>query len=246
VSPSQMARVLTQGWVEREAYCLRCGFDRLAPTPQNTRALDFRCGSCAEPYELKSSKRPFRKRVLDGEYSTFIHALESHDNPNLLLLSYDPSWSNVTDLVGIPRQALSRLTIIPRAPLSANARREGWQGCSIDLTGLPQSALIPIVTTGTPRSPSVVLRDWRQYDFITRSGRVARDWLPDVIACVNRIAAEEFDLLAVYDFESELRILHPRNYNVKPKIRQQLQILIRNGLVTRVRPGVYRKTALLR
>jgi hypothetical protein len=163
-SPAQIARVLTQGWVAREAYCLKCRAGTLDPTPQNTRAMDFRCASCREPYELKSSKHPFRRRVLDGEYSTFVRAIESHDNPNLLLLNYDPARTRVVDFQAIPRQALSRLSVIPRKPLGPNARRAGWQGCNIDLAGLPQAAMVPIVVSGDPRPPAVVIRDWSRFD----------------------------------------------------------------------------------
>jgi len=244
-SSAQLARVLTQGWVAREAYCLKCGADNLDPTPQDTRTLDFCCARCDEPYELKSSKQPFRHRVLNGEYSTFMRAIESHDNPNLLLLNYNLARATVTDFLGIPRHTLSRLTIVPRRPLGPNARRAGWQGCTIDLSGLPRTALVPIVASGHPRTRSVVLRDWRQFDFIGEAGQLGRDWLPDMISCVSRIESEDFDLSTAYRFESELRLLHPRNYNVRPKIRQQLQILVGHGLITRVGPGLCRRTSRL-
>jgi type II restriction enzyme len=241
-SPSQLARVLTQDWVAREAYCLKCGHEALDPTPQNTKAMDFRCDACREPYELKSSRRPFRTRVLDGEYSTFLRAIESHDNPNLLLLNYDAPRMVVTDLQAIPRYALSRLSVLPRRPLGPTARRAGWQGCNIDLTGLPQTALVPIVISGSPRVRSGVLEDWRRFDFIDSAPRTTRDWLPDILSCLRRVTSEEFDLETAYGFESELQRLHPRNYHVRPKIRQQLQILVRHELIERVRPGWYRKT----
>ena len=244
-SPTQLARVLTQDWVSRQAYCPKCRADRLDPTPQNTKAMDFRCAECNEPYELKSSKRPFRGRILDGEYSTLVRAIESRDNPNLLLLNYDAARTRVTDLHAIPRQALSRLSVIPRKPLGPNARRAGWQGCTIDLGGLPQTALVPIVVSGSPRLPSVVFTDWGRLDFIDASGTSNRDWLPDVLSCLSRIPSEEFNLAEVYSFEEELRLLHPRNRHVRPKLRQQLQILTRNGLIIRVRPGIYRKTGRL-
>lgn len=204
--------------------------------------MDFRCADCKEPYELKSSKHPFRNRVLDGEYSTFMRAIESRDNPNLLLLNYDVARSRVTDFQAIPRQALSRLSIIPRRPLGPNARRAGWQGCTIDLSGLPPAALVPIVKAGAVRPISAVIREWGGFDFIGQIGESNRDWLPDVLSCVSRIASQEFLLTDVYDFETELRVLHPMNKHVRPKIRQQLQILARNSLIERVRPGLYRKS----
>jgi type II restriction enzyme len=242
-SPTQTAKALTEHWVAREGYCLRCGDGSLDPTPENTRALDFRCAECDEPYELKASRRPFRRRVLDGEYGTFRRAIASLDNPNLLLLNYDLAALTVTDLWAIPRYALSRLAVIPRKPLGPSARRAGWQGCSIDLSSLPRAALVRVVCSGEPRPPGAVLEDWAGLEFIERTRGTNREWLPDVLSCIRRIPTEEFDLPAAYAFERELRLLHPRNKNVEPKMRQQLQILVAQGVLARTRPGRYRKTA---
>ena len=209
---------------------------------EHSGGLDFRCSSCDEPYELKASKRPFHGRVLDGEYRTFVNAIASHDNPNLLLLNYDRSEMVVTGLHAIPRYALSRLTVIPRNPLGPSARRAGWQGCNIDLTGLPPSAMIPIVISGNARARLDVLSDWRRFDFVRNAKKSSRDWLPDILSCLGRINSEEFVLGDVYSFEPELHRLHPRNINIQPKIRQQLQILVAQGLLQRIRPGIYRKT----
>lgn len=241
-SPSQVAKVLSQSWVAREGYCLNCGSDSLAPTPENTKALDFRCPGCTEPYELKASKRSFGNRVLDGAYRTFIEAIASHDNPNLLLLNYDQLREQVIGFRAIPRHALSRLSVIPRSPLGPWARRAGWQGCSIDLTGLPPAALVRIVESGVPRERGTVMAEWRALSFIGRGTASSRDWLPDILSCIRRIDSETFFMTDVYSFEEELRLIHPKNQNVRPKIRQQLQILVAQGLLERVRPGTYRKT----
>jgi type II restriction enzyme len=50
-----------------------------------------------------------------------------------------------------------------------------------------------------------------------------------------------FTLENVYSFEKELSDKHPKNRNVRPKIRQQLQLLRDLGLVEFVTPGVYRR-----
>ncbi len=34
-------------------------------------------------------------------------------------------------------------------------------------------------------------------------------------------------------FESELAVLHPSNQNIRPKIRQQLQLLVTRGIIRR-------------
>jgi type II restriction enzyme len=242
-SASQAAKTLSEDWVSREAFCLRCGREGLRQTPPSTEALDFRCESCREPYELKASRRPFGDRILDGEYSTLVRALASSDNPNLMLLNYNRLKMEVTDFRAVPRYALSRMSVIPRKPLGPRARRAGWQGCNIDLSGLPPAAIVDVVVGGVSRSPKTVIEEWHRLDFIERARGPNRHWLPDVLSCLRRIQADIFYLEAVYEFANELRLLHPRNLNIEPKIRQQLQILVTQGIVERVSPGVYRKTS---
>ena len=241
-SPTQIARVLSEDWVARQAYCLGCGEGGLHRTKSNTQALDFTCKSCSAPYEFKASKRVFRNRILDGEYHAFLDAVSSLRIPNLLLLNYSLVEMVVTQLMAIPREALSRSSVIPRRPLGPRAMRHGWQGCVIDLSVLPPSGRVAVILEGIARPQSVVLEEWRLLDFLRQEGRATREWLPDVISSVRRIASEEFSLAEVYQDVPLLRDLHPSNRNIQPKIRQQLQILVAQGMLERVRPGIYRKT----
>ena len=54
---------------------------------------------------------------------------------------------------------------------------------------------------------------------------VARGWLIDVMRCVEEIERAEFTLDDVYAFGARLSRIYPDNNNVRPKIRQQLQVL---------------------
>jgi type II restriction enzyme len=69
----------------------------------------------------------------------------------------------------------------------------------------------------------------------------ARGWTSDVIRCVDLIETREFELSDCYKFENRLRELHPDNQNVKPKIRQQLQIMRDRSLLEFLGNGRYRK-----
>lgn len=58
-----------------------------------------------------------------------------------------------------------------------------------------------------------------------------RSWLMDVLYCVNRLPLTMFTLADMYKYEDELKMKHPNNNNVRPKIRQQLQLLRDKGVI---------------
>ena len=70
--------------------------------------------------------------------------------------------------------------------------------------------------------------------------RAARGWTLDVLNVVRSLGREDFSLADVYARSAELARLHPRNRFVRPKIRQQLQILRDLGLLEFLGRGRYR------
>ena len=52
-----------------------------------------------------------------------------------------------------------------------------------------------------------------------------RGWTLDVLAAVRKLSKARFSLQELYELEPDLRTLHPNDRNVRPKIRQQLQVL---------------------
>jgi type II restriction enzyme len=61
-----------------------------------------------------------------------------------------------------------------------------------------------------------------------------------VLRAVRKLGKPEFTLQEMYAFEPQLKALHPTNQNVRPKIRQQLQMLRDVGLVRFGARGNYR------
>jgi type II restriction enzyme len=55
--------------------------------------------------------------------------------------------------------------------------------------------------------------------------------------------SREFTLEDVYAFEPRLRAAYPNNNNIRPKIRQQLQVLRDNGYLEFRDRGLYRLRA---
>jgi len=62
----------------------------------------------------------------------------------------------------------------------------------------------------------------------------------DTAPSVRGIGRREFTLAEVYAFAGELARLHPQNRFVRPKIRQQLQVLHDLGFVEFLGAGSYR------
>ena len=242
-SASQNARVWTEGWVARQLYCPNCGAARLGQQPNNNKVGDFSCRACAEEFELKSQKGRFGAKVMDGAYGAMCERLRASNNPNLLLMNYDLARLSVTDLIVVPKHFFVREVIRRRPPLAPTARRAGWVGCHILLSEIPESGKLFIVRDGTPLPKGEVLEQWRRTLFLRDQALEARGWLIEVMKCVEQLGRREFTLDDVYGFEDRLGRLYPGNQHVRPKIRQQLQVLRNQGYLEFEGRGRYRLKA---
>jgi type II restriction enzyme len=240
LSGSQSARTWTEQWVGKWVYCPNCGNPKITSFEANRPVADFVCASCSEEFELKSQKKPFGKRVLDGAYRTMCERLEASNNPNLLLLNYDISHLTVTNVAVVPKHFFVPEIIEERKPLAPTARRAGWVGCNILLSEIPQSGKIYLVRDGQQLPKEAVLAQWRRTLFLRTEEAEARGWLIEVMKCVEALGKLEFDLHEVYAFEDDLKAIYPNNRHVKEKIRQQLQVLRDHGYLDFVSRGYYR------
>ena len=237
-SASQIARVSTESWTIRNFYCPSCGL-ALAPYRPGTRVYDFYSPSCAERFQLKAGSHTFSNRVLGSEFHTTLISVLSGQQPSMFLLRYDRIRWAVEDLMLIHRACITASCIIPRKPLSSTARRAGWQGCLYLLDRIPKLGQIEVINHGIVREKAEVLTQWRRSDSLLGSKPEVRGWLADILTCVERLLST-FALDDMYAFEAELADKHPENHNIRPKIRQQLQVLRDLGLVKFVSPGVYK------
>lgn len=233
-SASQNARVPRSAWGVAELFCPNCGAERLDRFQNNRPAADFGCPGCAEVYELKAKKGPHGRKVLDGEYRTMLGRLAQADSPNLLLMSYGPA--GVTDLTAVPRWFFTPTMIEPKKPLGPTARRAGRRRCFIVVGDIPETGKVGLVRDRRQTPKPEVLRAWDRTRFLQGREAAARGWLADVLRCVEEIGRPEFGLADVYAFEDRLARLYPGNNNVRPKIRQQLQVLRDAGVLAFV-PG---------
>lgn len=239
-SASQTARVLTEAWVEQQAFCISCGNDRLTKFANNLPVADFFCGSCNEQYELKSKNGAFGAKMMNGVYSRKIERLSSNTNPNLLLLSYSREELSVTNLVVIPKHFFVPSIIERRTPLRDTAARAGWIGSNILITRIPDSGKIFIVRDGQPQPREQVREHWTRTAFLAREPVEARGWLVELMHTVETLGKNEFQIDEVYADEQRLQSLYPANRHVREKIRQQLQVLRDNGYLEFLSRGNYR------
>lgn len=215
-SPSQQIRVMTEMWAKQNIFCPSCG-NPIAEYENNKPVADFFCGGCLEDFELKSKKDSMGNKIVDGAYSTMIERIQSIDNPNFFFLNYDKSSLSVQNFLIIPKHFFVPEIIEKRKPLSQNAKRAGWTGCNILLSGIPESGKIFYVQNGEKRG-----------------------WKLDIMNCIDSLQKKEFVLDEIYQFDQQLHEKHPENNFIRDKIRQQLQVLRDDGYIEFLRRGVYR------
>jgi type II restriction enzyme len=167
-----------------------------------------------------------------------MRALAGDRVPNLLVMQYTPEW-NVRNLLVIPSFFFTAASVEKRPPLGPTARRAGWIGCNILLGEIADIGKINVIADGLPIEPSTVREQYAALRPLAALDARARGWTLDVLRLVRKLGKRRFSLRDAYEFTSELSRLHPRNRNVGPKIRQQLQVLRDLGFLRFVSRGEY-------
>lgn len=239
-SQSQKIRVMTESWVDSEIFCPNCGTN-VSHYENNRPVADFYCSNCNEDYELKSKKDPLGLKIVDGAYRTMVERLQSNKNPNFFLLNYNLTNYQVVNFIVIPKHFFIPEIIEKRKPLAETAQRAGWVGCNILLQGIPQAGKIFYIRDGQVESKQSILDGWHKTLFLREEKVVSeKEWIVDIMNCVDKLQKQEFFLDEIYSFEKTLKQKHPNNKHIKDKIRQQLQFLRDRGYLSFVHKGRYR------
>lgn len=240
-SNSQIARILTENWVGDNMYCPRCGNSKINHFENNRPVADFFCPICNNEYELKSKDGSLGSKINDGAYDTMIERITGNKNPDFFFMSYSKINLKVRDFMLIPKHFFVPTIIEKRKPLSATARRAGWTGCNILIDQIPKQGKISIIFDGNIRDKQSVISQLSLSKKLEISNIDSRGWLMDILNCINNIPDKKFTLKDVYEFEEDLQMRHPQNHNIRPKIRQQLQLLRDKGFILFLGNGVYEK-----
>ncbi|MEA3273617.1 MAG: DpnI domain-containing protein [Patescibacteria group bacterium] len=239
-SQSQKVRVLTENWVKNEIFCPNCG-NIISKYPNNKPVGDFYCSDCLEDYELKSKKDSIGNKIVDGAYKTMIERLQSSTNPNFFFLNYNLHTYEVVNFVVIPKHFFIPEIIEKRRPLSENARRAGWVGCSILLQSIPESGKIFYIKNQRKQKKEKVLKNWQKTLFLRQPQEIElKGWILDIMKCIDKLGKKKFSLEEMYSFEKILSEKYPENNHIKDKIRQQLQFLRDEGYLDFLSRGIYR------
>jgi type II restriction enzyme len=237
-SASQRTRVITETWMRSNMYCPACMSNSLTPTKGGTEAVDFLCGRCESAYQLKAKSGSIGRRIVDAAYDAMMRAVLENRLPHFLFLTYNNL--TVSDLLLIPNFCLPPSAIEARKPLRPTARRAGWVGCNIVLDLVPPEGRIQVVRSGGIVPKSSVRKNFRTVQPLADMSVKKRGWTLDTLTVLRSLNKREFSLDDAYSFDKVLSQRHPDNKHVKPKIRQQLQILRDLGYLQFVTRGRYR------
>jgi type II restriction enzyme len=215
---------VTEEWGKQNLYCAACTSNFISQSPCNTKAYDFSCDSCGARYQLKAGKGKINARVPDAGYEPMMEAIKSDRTPNLLVMRYTSDWS-VSDLLLVPSFFFSPTAIEKRKPLGPNARRAGWIGCNIRLDRIAPEGKILLIRSSSVINPGEVRSQYARIRPFSRIPVSVRGWTLDVLRIVEALNLREFRLQDIYAHENTLSAYHPGNRNIRPKIRQQLQVL---------------------
>jgi type II restriction enzyme len=239
-SASQIARVITEAWTLSNMYCPVCTSNQLLNTKPGTEAIDFVCSICDAPFQLKALNKKIGHKIVDAAYEAMMRAINRNRLPHFLFLSYNLNRYIVNDLLLVPHFCISASSIEKRSPLKSTARRAGWIGCNILLDLIPPEGRIPIISSGRIISKSLVRREYNQIMPLADLSVKKRGWTIDVLTAIRTLDKNEFDINEAYTFEKILSERHPENKHIRPKIRQQLQILRDLGYIEFIGQGHYR------
>ena len=119
--------------------------------------------------------------------------------------------------------------------------RPNYIMCSMDISQLPTSGKISLVTNGNIVAKDTVIEQWQQHLFLRQTTVKQKGWLLAIMQCVEKLPNPNFTLKDIYAYAPILAKQFPSNQHIHAKIRQQLQILRDKHIIEFLGNGNYRK-----
>ena len=234
---SQKIRVMSEDWTDKNIFCPNCG-NKIFSQKNNKPVSDFFCKKCLENFELKSSKIKFSS-IPAGSYLKYIESIKSNKKPNYFLLNYLVNTYSVNNFFTIPKHF-----IIPEIIKKRNKSlkdRKNYYLCNILFSKIPDLAKIYYIKNEEFFSKKDILKNWKKILFFKKIKKIEnKGWILDILNCVESLNKKNFKLEEIYKFEKDLKFLHPKNNNIKAKIRQQLQFLRNKNIIKFIKKGEYK------
>jgi len=164
--------------------------------------------------------------------------IETSTLPSFLLLQYTATWT-IANLWAIHHVLITPAAIEQRKALALTARRAGWVGCNILLSGIPPEGHIPLIVDGLAIPKRESRARFAATERLVFLSPIGRGWAASVLRLLHQLGKRRFTIDDAYTLEPELSHLYPANRNIRPKIRQQLQMLRDAGLIAFEARGIY-------
>jgi type II restriction enzyme len=171
-----------------------------------------------------------------------IERINSDNNPHFFFLNYLSNNLQIVNFLVIPNHYFTDDMIERRSPLSQNAKRAGWIGCNILLQNIPSAGRIYLIKDQKIEKRKSVLENWSKTSFLAKQKKDSRGWTIEILKIVEQLGNQRFNLVDMYAFEGLLKNKFPQNRFIKPKIRQQLQVLRDRGIIVFLGNGNYKRT----
>lgn len=241
-SKAQRSRVITESWAEDNLYCLNCESDRIEAHRPGKQVEDYFCPACDRRVQLKATRGSHGNKVTSSAYEPKMEAIRANEAPDYAFMCFDPEAWQVTDLFVVPGHFFTPRIIEKRKPLGSDAERSGWIGSNILLDKIPDVGRIHMVENRRIIPSEEVREAFARTVFLSAKSVDTRDWTSEVMDCIDELQlqpGESFELTDVYQFEDRLSERYPENQHIRAKIRQQLQVLRDEGLITFLGDGEY-------
>lgn len=126
-------------YIKNNIKCVRCNENNFKKYKTNETSKDLICISCNQKFQIKAKSVTHKQvnniknknifKTIGGEYSTTVKNI--NEQIDYLILLYEKKSYKIINILYIKYENINLNCIIPRKPLSTNAKRAGWQGCNI-------------------------------------------------------------------------------------------------------------------